>query len=103
MRKEFLIIVGCIISNVASAQELKPAVDKWRSCADAAAVRSSKSAESAPVVARLAALACAAEKRQVWQAVLQQDGASFAVDFVGTMERRYMDRLSVDVIEMRFR
>ncbi len=103
MRKQLLIIVGCIVSTVASAQEWKSAVDKWRSCADAAAARYSKSAESAPVAARLAAMACDAEKKKTWQAVSQQDGANFADDYVDTMERRYIDRLSISIIEMRLR
>jgi hypothetical protein len=103
MCKQFLIAVGCIISTVASAQEWKPTVDKWRSCADAAAVRYSKSTESAPVAARLAALSCAAEKKQVWQAVSQQDSPGFADDYVETSERRYIDVLSVNIIEMRLK
>ena len=103
MRKQLLIIVGCIVSTVASAQEWKSAVDKWRSCADAAAARYSKSTESAPVAARLAAMACDAEKKKTWQAVSQQDGANFADDYVDTMERRYIDRLSISIIEMRLR
>jgi hypothetical protein len=56
MRKQLLIAVGCVVSTVACAQEWRPAVDKWRSCADAAAARYSKSTESAPVVAQLAAV-----------------------------------------------
>jgi hypothetical protein len=103
MRKHLLVAVGCIISTVASAQEWRAAADKWRSCADAAAVRYSKSAESAPVVARLAALACVAEKKQAWELVSQKDGANVADDYVEAMERRYIDRLSVNVIEMRLR
>ena len=103
MRKQFLIAVGCMISTVASAQEWKSAVDKWRSCADAAAARHSKSTESAPVVARLAALACAAERKQALEAVSQNETAGFAADYIDTTERRHIDRLSVDVIEMRLR
>lgn len=103
MRRDLLAAVGCIISTVASAQEWRAAADKWRSCADAAAVRYSKSAESAPVVARLAALACVAEKKQAWELVSQKDGANVADDYVEAMERRYIDRLSVNVIEMRLR
>jgi len=103
MRKHLLVAVGCIISTVASAQEWRAAADKWRSCADAAAVRYSKSAESAPVVARLAALACADDKKKTWEMVSKTDGKSVADDYVDAMERRYIDRLSVDVIEMRLR
>jgi hypothetical protein len=62
MRKQFLVAAGCIVSTVASAQERRAAADKWRSCADAAAVRYSKSTESAAAVVRSAALACPAEK-----------------------------------------
>jgi hypothetical protein len=69
MRKQSLVAVGCVISNVASGQEWKPTIEKWRACADAAALRYSKSSESAPVVARLAAVACIAEKKQALQAV----------------------------------
>jgi hypothetical protein len=101
MGKQFLIAVGCIISTVASAQEWRPSVDKWRSCADAAAARYSKTAESAPVAARLAGLSCANEKKQVWQAVSQHDGARFADDYVDTVERSYIDILSVKIIELR--
>ena len=101
MLKQFLIIVGCMISTIASAQEWKPALDKWRSCADAAAVRYSKSAESAAAAARLAALACVDEKKQVYQMLTQQETASFAEDYVDTVERRYIDGLSVKIIEMR--
>ena len=54
MRKHCLVAVVCLISSIACAQEWKPALDKWRACADAAAVRYAKSTESAPVVARLA-------------------------------------------------
>jgi len=101
MRKILLAAVGCIFSTVVSAQELRAAADKWRSCADAAAARYSKSAESAPVVARLAALACAAEKKKVWELLSQSDGANVADDYVEAMERRYIDRLSVNVIARR--
>jgi hypothetical protein len=103
MHKHFLVAVGCVISTVASAQEWRAATEAWRSCADAAAVRYSKSAESAPVVARLAALACAAEKKKVWELLSQKDGASVADDYVEAMERRYIDHLSINVIEMRLR
>jgi hypothetical protein len=47
MRKQFLIAVAFVISTAASAQEWKQAIEKWRSCADAAAARYSKSSESA--------------------------------------------------------
>lgn len=82
MRKQFLIAVACTISTVASAQDVKSAVDKWQACADAAAARYSKSPESAPVVARLAALACTAEKKEALQAVSQRDGSSFAYEYI---------------------
>jgi hypothetical protein len=101
MRKQLLVAAGCIISTAASAQEWRTAADKRRSCADAAAVRYSKSKESAAAVARLAALACTAEKRQTWEIVKRSESASFADDYVDAMERRYIDRLSVDVMEMR--
>jgi hypothetical protein len=101
MRKQFLIAVGLVISSAASAQEWKAAIEKWRSCADAAAARFSKSSESALAVARLAALSCSAEKKQATQAVSQTDGAAFADEYIETAERHYIDRLSVKVIEMR--
>jgi hypothetical protein len=66
-------------------------------------MRYSKSAESAPVVARLAALACVAEQKRAWELVSQKEGANVADDYVEAMERRYIDRLSVDVMEMRLR
>ena len=103
MRKLFLIAFGCIVPNIAGAQEWKAAVDKWRSCADAAAVRYSKSTESAPVVARLATLSCDNERKEARQAVSQREGASFADQFIETAERHYTDFLSVRVIEMRLR
>jgi hypothetical protein len=103
MRKQFLVAAGCIVSTVASAQERRAAAGKWRSCADAAAVRYSKSTESAAAVVRSAALACPAEKRQTWEIVKQSESAGFADDYVDAMERRYIDRLSVDVMEMRLR
>jgi hypothetical protein len=101
MRKQLLFAVGCMISTGAFAQEWKQAVEKWRTCADAAAARYSKSTESAPVVARLAALACSSEKKQAAQAVSQVEGVAFADQFIEAAERHYVDRLSVNVIEMR--
>jgi hypothetical protein len=101
MRKQLLIAIACMITTAASAQEWKSAVEKWRTCADAAAVRYSKSTESAPVAARLAALSCATEKKQVWQSVSEHDSAHFADDYVETVERHYIDILSVKIIEMR--
>ena len=103
MRKLFLIAVVCIVPTVACAQEWKPAMEKWRSCADAAAERYSKSTESAPVVARLAALSCVTEKKQVWDAMSRSDSAKFADDYVETVERHYIDVLSVKIIEMRLK
>jgi hypothetical protein len=103
MRKQLLIAVGCTISTVAWAQEWRPAVEKWKSCADVTAVRYSKSTESAPVVARLAAQSCVAEKREALAAVSQKEGARFADDYIDTAERYYIDRLAVDVMEMRLR
>ena len=103
MFKLFLIIVGCIFSTVASAQEWRPVLDKWRACADAAAVRYAKSTESAPVAARLAILSCVAEKKATLEAVKQVESPSFAEDYVDTLERRYTDILAVKVMEMRLR
>ena len=103
MRKQFLVAVGCIVSTVACAQEWKPAIEKWRACADANAVRYSKTAESAPVVARLAALACDAEKKEALRAIAERDGNLFAQDYVETAERYYIDRLSINIMEMRLR
>lgn len=103
MRKQLLVAVGCIVSTVACAQEWRPAVDKWRSCADAAAARYSKSTESAPVVAQLAALACSAEKKEVRDAITQREGAGFAGEYIDAAERHYIGLLSVKVIEMRLR
>lgn len=103
MRKQLLIAVGCVVSTVACAQEWRPAVDKWRSCADAAAARYSKSTESAPVVAQLAALACTDEKKAVREAMTQREGANFAIEYIEAAERHYIGVLSVKVIEMRLR
>jgi hypothetical protein len=101
MRKQFLIAIGFVISTAASAQEWKPSIEKWRSCADAAAARYSKSTETAQQVARLAALACSAEKKQAIQAVTEVEGVDFAAEYIEAAERYYIDRLSVNVIEMR--
>ena len=103
MRKQFLVAVGCLISNIAAAQEWRPAAEKWRDCADAAAARYAKSTESAPVVARLATLSCVDERKATLEAVKQVERASFAEDYLETLERRYIDVLSVKVIEMRLR
>jgi hypothetical protein len=103
MRKQFLIAVAFVISTAASAQEWKQAIEKWRSCADAAAARYSKSSESAQQVARLAAFACSAEKKPASQAVSQVEGVAFADQYIEAAERYYVDRLSVNVIEMRLR
>jgi hypothetical protein len=54
-------------------------------------------------VARLAALACDTEKRQAAEAVTKQDGPRFADEYVETIERRYIDHLSFDVMETRLR
>jgi hypothetical protein len=78
-------------------------MDKWRACADAAAARYAKSTESAAAVARLAALSCAAERKTTLEAVKQSENASFADDYIDTVERHYIDILSVKVIEMRLR
>jgi hypothetical protein len=103
MRKQFIIAVGVVISTATSAQEWKPAIEKWRSCADATAARYSKSGESAQEVAHLAAIACNAEKKQAAQAVSQVEGAAFADQYIEAAERHYIGRLSVNVIEMRLR
>jgi hypothetical protein len=103
MHRQIVVAVGVAISTVASAQEWKPTIEKWRSCADAAAARYSKSSETAQEVARLAALACNAEKKQANQAVSQVEGAGFADQYIEAAERHYIDRLSVNVIEMRLR
>jgi hypothetical protein len=91
------------VSTGALAQDAKSEIAKWRACADAAAARYAQSTESAPVVARLAALACVAEKRQAAQAVARQDGEHFADEYIETIERRYIDQLSLNVVEMRLR
>lgn len=103
MRKLFLIAIGCIIPTLACAQDWRASVEKWRSCADAAAARYSKSTESAPVVAKLAAWACKDEKKETLQAIAQRDGTSFAEQYVETAEHHYLEVLSVKVIEMRLR
>lgn len=103
MRRIFFVAFGCFVTTVACAQEWRPTIDKWRSCAEAAAARYVKSTESAPVVARLAALACSDEKKEALQAVTQREGASFAEQFIDSAERHYVDVLSVRVIEMRLR
>lgn len=103
MRKRFLVTVGLVISTAAFAQEWKPAIEKWRGCADAAASRYSKSSESAQDVARLAALACRTEKKEATLAVSQVEGIAFADQFIEAAERHYIDRLSINVIEMRLR
>jgi hypothetical protein len=39
--------------------------------------------------------------RQAAQAVARQDGERFADEYIESIERRYIDHLSLDVIEMR--
>ena len=101
MRRWFLLTVGLVISTAAYGQDWKPAIEKWRRCGDTAAARYSKSSESAQEVARLAALACNAEKKQASQAVSQVEGVSFAEQYIEAAERHYVNRLSVNVMEMR--
>ena len=104
MRRNILVAIGCLISTVAFAQEgSRSALKKWKSCADAAAARYSKSAESAPVISRLAILSCHAEKQEALSALTQEDWARFAEDYVETAERRYSDLLAIDIIEMRLK
>lgn len=103
MRKHLLVAVVCLISSIASAQEWRPVLEKWRACADAAAVRYAKSTESAPVVARLAISSCVAERKATLEAIKQVESASFTEDYIDTLERRYIDVLAVKVIEMRLR
>jgi hypothetical protein len=103
MRKQFLVAVVCLTSSIASAQEWRPVLDKWRACADAAAVRYAKSTESAPVVARLAILSCVAERKATLEAIKQVESASFTEEYLDTLERRYTDVLAVRVMEMRLR
>jgi hypothetical protein len=106
MRKIILIAIGCLISTIAFAQEKGPgnlALEKWRACADAAAKRYSKSAESAPVVARYAIMSCHEEKKEASQALIKEQGPRFADEFIEAAERRYSDLLAIDVIEMRLK
>jgi hypothetical protein len=103
MRKHFLVAVVCLISSLASAQEWTPTLEKWRACADAAAVRYAKSTESAPVVARLAILSCVSERKKTLEAVKLDESTSFAEEYVETLERKYTDVLAIKIIEMRLR
>jgi hypothetical protein len=101
MRKLSLVLLGCILATDAIGQDSKSLIAKWRACADVAAARYAQSTESAPVAARLAALSCNAEKRKAQEAVSNEDGGRFADEFVETVERRYVDHLSVQIMEMR--
>ncbi|MGM4905913.1 hypothetical protein AB8B21_07470 [Tardiphaga sp. 866_E4_N2_1] len=104
MYRPMLAAIVCLVSFAATAEEdSKPAIKKWRACADATATRYAKSSESALVVSRLAILSCRAEKQAAWQAMSQESGAHFADDYVETVERRYTDLLAIDVIEMRLK
>jgi hypothetical protein len=106
MRRNILIAIGCMISTLAFAQEKgkgNPALEKWRACADAAAARYSKSAESAPVVARYAIMSCHDEKKAASEALIQEQGPRFAEEFIEAAERRYTDLLAIDIIEMRLK
>ena len=103
MRKYLLVVVGCLISNIAAAQEWRPVAEKWRACADATAVRYAKSTESAPVAARLAMLSCVDERKATMEAVKEVEKARFAEDYLETLERRYVDILSIRIMEMRLR
>jgi hypothetical protein len=103
MRKQFLVAVVCLTSSIASAQDWTPDLQKWRACADAAAVRYAKSTESAPVAARLAILSCVAERKETMEAAKRVESASFAEDYIDTLERKYIDVLAVRIMEMRLR
>jgi hypothetical protein len=106
MRRNILIAIGCLISTIAVAQDKSKgnlALEKWRACADAAAKRFSKSAESAPVVARYAIMSCHDERKATSEALIQEQGSRFAEEFVEAAERRYTDLLALDVIEMRLK
>lgn len=102
-----LIVAAVVCLSCCSAataqEESKAALKKWRACADAAATRYAKSAESAPVVSRYAIMSCRAEKQTAWQALSQESGAHFADDYVEVAEKRYTDLLAIDVIEMRLK
>lgn len=106
MRRNILIAIGCLISTIAFAQDRGQgnlALQKWRACADAAAKRFSKSAESAPVVARYAIMSCSDERKATTDALIQEQGPRFADEFIEAAERRYTDLLALDVIEMRLK
>jgi hypothetical protein len=104
MYKLILVAVVSIISTAAPAQEeSKVALKKWRACADATAARYAKSTEAAQVVSRYAIMSCRAEKQAAWQALSQESGAHFADEFIESAERRYIDLLAIDVIEMRLK
>ena len=105
MSRNTLIVIGCLISTVAFTQEKgkDPVLEKWQACADAAAIRYSKSAESAPVVARYAIMSCHDEKKAASEALIKERGPRFAEEFIETIERRYTDLLAIDVIEMRLK
>lgn len=106
MHKPLLLVaLGCMISTVTFAQDdLNSAMIKWRSCVDNTAARYSKSTESAVVVARLAAFSCKADRDSVWKKKTEEGGtASSAEQYVELAERLYLDKVAVDVIEMRIR
>jgi len=101
MRKQLLVAIVCMTSSGASAQDWTPVLKKWQAYADGAAARYAKSTESAPVAARLAILSCVAEKKETLEAVKRVESATFAEDYIDTLERKYVDVLAVRIIEMR--
>jgi hypothetical protein len=104
MPKQLLLIaLGCMMSTVALAEDdLNSAMIKWKSCVDKTAVRYSKSTESAAEVARLAAFSCKADKDLVWKEVKKTGSTDSSADqYVETAERVYLNKVAVDVLELR--
>ena len=48
-------------------------------------------------------LSYVAERKASLEAVKQSESATFTEDYIDTLERRYIDTLSVKVMEMRLR
>ena len=101
MRKQLLVAVGCLISSIASAQEWRPVAEKWRACADAQRTVRKKYRKCSGVGTVTTVLR--RREKATMEAVKQVESASFAEDYIETLERRYIDVLAVRVVEMRLR
>ena len=103
MRKQLLIALASMISTAAAAQDWKPAVDKWRACGDGRGAR---------LFEKHARVRPWSHASRHWLATRRKEASlashfagrrlsGFADQFIEAAERHYVDRLSVNVMEMR--